>query len=94
MDAPVVWSPGAIVPFSGRGSSNESDSTALDWAIASNGMIQFTERYRLGQFVWSHGRPPYIRCAATGYRAPESHMTWVDGLPYIPAFAPASKDSF
>jgi hypothetical protein len=94
MGPALFWSPGALVPFSGRGSTQEADETALDWAIASNGRIQFTERYRLDQFAYGRGRPPYGRCAATGYLYPRGQMVAVDGKIYIPDFAPSSKDSF
>jgi hypothetical protein len=94
MGPAIYWYPGSLVPFSGRGSTQEADGTALDWAIASNGMIHFGERYRLDQFAYGRGRPPYGRCAATGYLYPRSQMTTVDGKIYIPTFAPTSKDSF
>ncbi|MGV3613836.1 MAG: hypothetical protein ACO1SV_00755 [Fimbriimonas sp.] len=91
MDRTIRFSPGGLVPFSGRGSSDESDAVSLHWAVASNGLVQRTERGRLDDFVWERGRPPYGRCAVSGYRAPQASMVRVDGAWYIPAFAPAPK---
>ena len=94
MEPQVLFSPGALVPFSGRGSNQEAEEIAGNWAQASNGLIQYTARYTLRNFVWTRGRPPYGHCAASGYLAPTSSMVAVDGQLYIPEFAPKPKDSF
>jgi hypothetical protein len=83
-----------LVPFSGRGASHEADALTLNWAIASGGAIQLTRRLPLHGFAYGYGRPPYATCAASGYRYPRRDMTMVDGRLYIPAFAPAPKESF
>lgn len=90
----TLYSPGGNLPFSGRGASQEAGELALNWAVASCGQIQFTSRYSLSGFVYGRGRPPYLVCAATGFRYPQGEMAWVDGRPYIPDFAPSAKDSF
>lgn len=89
---PQVLSPGALLPFSGRGSSNEHEATALNWAIASNGLMEFVDRVPLDRFVWERGRGPYGRCAASGYLAARGTMAKVDGVWYIPEFAPRSRE--
>lgn len=88
------FSPGGNLPFSGRGSSQEADDLALHWAVASCGQIQMTARNSLDGHVYGRGKPPYLVCSATGFRYPKAGMVWVDGRPYIPDFAPSSKESF
>lgn len=92
MDPRAAFSPGSLIPFSGRGSSNESQAVALNWAVASQGIVQFTHRPRLADFIWDRGAPPYARCSASGYLASQAAMLLVDGCWYIADFAPRSKE--
>jgi hypothetical protein len=89
----TVYSPGAAVPFSGRGSGGDSSNLAANWAEASNGLVSYAQGYSLNGHVYAYGRPPYFTCAATGYRATCEVMVTVDGKQYIADFAPIPRDS-
>lgn len=82
------FSPGALVPFSSRGSAHDGGTLCLHWAIASGGMIQARFAEPMRGLVYERGRPPYGTCAATGYRYPQAQMVRRGGRDYIPEFAP------
>lgn len=88
------YEPGGFVPFDGRGSSMESNSEALNWAIASGGIVQQVKRVPMSSVVFYRGRGPYVRCAASGYMASVEYTVKVDGLTYIEDFAPTPREEF
>ena len=51
MEPIIEYQPGAILPFNGRGSTQESSGLSEHWAIASCGLIQYVARLSLSQYL-------------------------------------------
>ena len=92
MEQLFTFRPGGISPWAGNGVTGQASPYQLNWAVASNGLINLWIDY--DTFYYNLGRPPYATCYITGFRAPRSMMTQVDGRWYITEFAPVSRSQF
>lgn len=90
-DLRIGWSPGPMLPFSGRGSSEEGDAEVYNWFTASNGRIQMTKRYQWGSWILGPGGGPWTICQLCFMQVSQNTVVIVDGKTYHPEHAPTHR---
>lgn len=86
-----TWSPGAFVPANGGFAGYESDVLSLHWAIASQGMIQMTQRYVWSRFKRFDGPYPGPVCRGCGMIVSKDRAVLAEGMWWHPHCAPTLK---
>lgn len=90
-DMVTTHSPGGGVPFSGHGSGYEGGALAWQWAIASQGLIQYTQRFQWSRWKSGPGAWPTVTCCLCLMQASREHAVQIDGRWYHAHHAPKPR---
>lgn len=77
-----------------RGVSNRTsggdhnDEGGIPWEVATNGRAMRATPIPWRDTISAYGKPPYVRCTASGYLVSQSQAVNVDGFWFDPRFAP------